>query len=534
MSRIGQAALKVRKTLRAIPGAADLHWLLWQRNRPLQDRFRMETMGSMLPDAVRAAGQAAASVPPGREVLVFATLHYWIEQAAYLGLVLAGRGHRVTLATLPFADWRQEVEPFMLRQRELYIRDRLRPAAPLVRHVSWAKLPPAPLPAELEAEVVELSLYDTQYTYQIETVDPADPLYRLRLKRNRLAIGQALAALTARRPDVVLIPNGMVLELGAVYRAARHLGIPIVTYEFSETREEIWLAQDDVIMLQNTDRLWQACRSRPLTEAQWEQIRALESARQGARIEGRDTRQWQTVSSQGGEQARAALGLDGRPIALLATNVLGDSLVLGRDVFSPSMGEWIVRTMRWFGQHPSAQLVVRIHPGEVLMTGPSILETIRRELPEMPANVRVVAADQKINTYDLAEIAALGMVYTTTTGMVMAMRGLPVIVAAQTHFRGRGFTFDPAGWDEYFALTERILADPSAHRLKDAQIETAWNYAYRFFFEYPQPFPWRLLNFWEDMKVWPLERLLSREGLARFGRTLDYLAGEPLTWMEDQ
>jgi len=112
------------------------------------------------------------------------------------------------------------------------------------------------------------------------------------------------------------------------------------------------------------------------------------------------------------------------------------------------------------------------------------------------------------------------------------MRGLPVIVAAQTHFRGRGFTHDPDTWEEYFALTERILSAPGDHRLRQDQIETAWNYAYRFFFEFPQPFPWRLYDFWEDMKVWPIGRLLSEEGLARFGQTLDYLAGDPLTWME--
>jgi hypothetical protein len=36
--------------------------------------------------------------------------------------------------------------------------------------------------------------------------------------------------------------------------------------------------------------------------------------------------------------------------------------------------------------------------------------------------------------------------------------------------------------------------------MNEKQIEFAWNYAYRFFFEYPRPFPWRLMNFWDDLE----------------------------------
>ncbi len=67
-------------------------------------------------------------------------------------------------------------------------------------------------------------------------------------------------------------------------------------------------------------------------------------------------------------------------------------------------------------------------------------------------------------------------------------------------------------------------------RLSQKQIETAWEYAYRFFFEYPLPFPWRLMHFWKDVDIWPLERVLSDEGQAEYKKTFDYLAGEPIKW----
>jgi hypothetical protein len=145
----------------------------------------------------------------------------------------------------------------------------------------------------------------------------------------------------------------------------------------------------------------------------------------------------------------------------------------------------------------------------------------------------------------LIEIADLGIVYTTTVGLEMAMSGVPVVVAGQTHYRNKGFTLDPDSWDSYFALLDqaiRRLADnhlqngnpqdrhTASFHLERAQVEQAWNYAYRFFFEFPLPFPWHLLDYQDKLEEWPLKRTLSDEGWAEFGDTFRYLAGEPRDW----
>lgn len=155
---------------------------------------------------------------------------------------------------------------------------------------------------------------------------------------------------------------------------------------------------------------------------------------------------------------------------------------------------------------------------------------IRDALPSMPAHIHIVGPRETTNTYDLMDLADLGLVYTTTVGMEIAMRGVPVIVAGKTHYRGRGFTLDPSSWKEYFQMLDEALRDPASRRLGNEKTELAWRYAYRFVFEYPHSFPWRLMHFWKDMDEWPIGRVLSTEGEAAFGQTFRYLAGERITW----
>ncbi len=521
--------MTIKNLLGNIPFSADLY----QRLHPGKPgtRYNLSQLEKALPGAVDQVRPFLKNTPPRKRIVLFATLHYWVEQAAMIGLVLRGLGYDVTIAYLPYGDWNKDVSKFNLRRQDLYTKQVLSPAKGLLRTVSLLEIAPAgKLPASLEKSIQTASAFDVMYTLQVENFDQDSALYRFRLKRNRDAALSVLSFLESEKPDVVLIPNGLVTELGIFYQVARHLDLPTTTYEFNDQREQIWLAQNKIVMQQDTGDLWNALGKIPLTGPEREQIAALEDARSSAKKYGKGTRFWQDVPSTGGEILRENLGLDQRPLVLLATNVLGDSLTLGRNIFTASMAEWITKTVLYFAQRPQVQLVVRIHPGERLMKGPSSLDLIQNALPLLPENIKLVGPLEKVNTYDLMEISALGLAYTTTVGMEMALRAVPVILAGQTHYRGRGFTYDPSSWEEYFAILDRLLSAGTIQKLTPLQVEAAWNYAYRFFFNFPMPFPWRLMHFWKDLEIWPLQRVLSAEGQAEFGRTFQYLAGEPVQW----
>jgi capsule polysaccharide export protein KpsC/LpsZ len=283
-------------------------------------------------------------------------------------------------------------------------------------------------------------------------------------------------------------------------------------------------------MHQNTDALWEVRKEHPISDKQLEQVRELMMSRQKASLWKNFSRLWQGTPTKGAEKTKLELGLDDRPIVLLATNVLGDSLTLGRQVFTKSMAEWIERTVQYFLARDDAQLIIRVHPGEILTRGVSMVDIINHLSPTLPDHIHLIKPTEKINTYDLVGIADIGLVYTTTVGMEMAMTGIPSIVVGDTHYRGRGFTYDPDSYVNYYKLLGAMLLEPEQYRQPREKIELAWKYAYHFFFDFPRPFPWHLVNMWDDYKDCDLKTALSEEGLLMYGDSFRYLLGEPLDW----
>jgi hypothetical protein len=520
----------LKDILGELPFTAELIWFLRNREKPLNSRFSLKNFQQHLPEILTQVKGNIRKNQNGKRVVLFASLHYWIEETALLGLTMAGAGYRPHLAYLPYFDWQKPVSKFDLRRNNLYAKEVLAGTKPLLQItplLDYAK--ERKLPAELTKEIETVSYYDAQYTLQVEVVDLDSDIYKMRLKRNLFAAEKFYALLEDAKPDCVIVPNGTIQELGAAYRVAKFAGVPVTTYEFSDQKDCIWMAQNSEIMRQDTRSIWEMRKNKPLTEPQRSRIESLYKAKVQGDLFENFVRHWQASKREGSEEVKQTLRLDDRPIVLLATNVLGDSLTLGRQVFSKTMADWIERSVEYFTKRKDVQLVIRIHPGEILTHGPSMVDVVNKLLPQLPEHIHLIGPREKVNTYDLIEMADLGLVYTTTTGMEMAMSGVPVIVAGVTHYKNNGFTFEPQTYPEYYGLLDNILLQPVKYRLGKEQVELAWRYAYTFFFEFSLPFPWRLFKLWEDVKERPVSYVLG-EGCEKYEKTFRYLAGYPIEW----
>ena len=524
----------IKDLLGELPFTAEAYWLLRHRDKKIRSRFDLESLVTRAPELVAQVTPHAGHAPSsGKKIFLFASWHYWIAHTALCGLVLRGLGHDVTLGYLPYSDFIKPIARFDLRRYDLYTKHALQGLSPLVRAVSFLDLEPASqLPEALAAAVEQVTVVDTQYILQREDVTGDEPIYQFRHERNLAAALRALTYFQKSRPDVVIIPNGMIQEYGAVYETARYLNIFTVTYEFGELDQLALVTQNDLVMLHPTDKMWAVYKDRKLNAEQHAWLESFLAARHGHAFDERFAFRRQKISPEGEEKIRSVLGLDNRPIVLLPTNVLGDTATLGRtrSLFSQSMAEWIIRVVGYLIDRPEIQLVIRLHPSEIRTIGPSVAETIHRAFPTLPEHIHLIGPKENINTYDLIDITDLALVYTTTVGLEMATRGLPVLLGGRAHYRNKGFTIDANTWEEYFHKMDLALADLPAQRLSQEQIERAWNYAYAYFHDYPRPFPWHLAKIWSSVDKRPLSYILSPEGRARYQATFEQMAGAPIVW----
>ena len=522
----------MKNLLGEIPKVPEAYQSLLASGRQPADGYDLSRLANELPSWVKAATSANPTLP-SRRVLVVGSLSWWIEFTSALAALLVGRGCTVDFGFVPFRRWTDPVTTFDHRRQSAYLRSALSPFNGTVKLFDLSFGTEMSLSSDLQQELEEINRADVQYTVGREWLElaqnaPDRELLDLRRDRNKAAATSALKLCDENSYDAVIVPNGGILEFAAVRAAVRSAGVNVITYEFGEQRERIWIAHNDLVMRQDTSPLWKACSEVELTGTQIARMTELRQARKSGLGWAQFKREWQAKSASGSEAVAKQLGLDlTRPVVLLCTNVMGDSLAIDREVFTEGMGEWLSETVRYFSDPEKGQLVVRVHPGEIVGAGYPSAEIARTALPSMPEHVVVVEPASELNTYDLIELADLGLVYTTTVGMEMATSGVPVIVAGETHYRGRGFTHDPNSLDEYFAAIDNIL---DAEDQSTVNTELANRYAYRFFFDYPFEFPWHLLDFWADIVERPVPDVLRKDD--SYDATLRALIGEPIDWRE--
>ena len=87
--------MTIKDLLAKIPYSADLYDAL-RCSRP-RTRYNLDQLKAHLPAAVEQVRPFAEKANNGKRIALFATLHYWVEQAAIVGLTLRGLGYLLRL-----------------------------------------------------------------------------------------------------------------------------------------------------------------------------------------------------------------------------------------------------------------------------------------------------------------------------------------------------------------------------------------------------------------------------------------------------
>jgi len=305
--------------------------------------------------------------------------------------------------------------------------------------------------------------------------------------KSALVVAQAAPRLLERvAPDVVFTVNGLFFAERIISAEARRRRIRVVSYERGFEPDTLCFS-DGIAGHYDVTNLWEQVKHMPLAPAEEEKLDDyLAARRKGLRA---PFNYWPTVTESEKEVLKL-LDLDpARRTAVLFTNITWDSAAQDRERVFTSMYDWVVETIKLFESMPEAQLIVRIHPAEVRVPGwetqDPLLPRLRKSFPVMPRNVRVVPPESDLSSYTLMRLSRCGLAYTSTAGLEMATEGLPVVVAGEVHYAGKGFTLDPVSREAYSRVVTRALDTDRDPGVRDY----ARRYSYAFFFQYFLPFP---------------------------------------------
>ncbi|MEZ4663126.1 MAG: hypothetical protein R2911_36720 [Caldilineaceae bacterium] len=297
--------------------------------------------------------------------------------------------------------------------------------------------------------------------------------------------------LAQSKPDLLWTMNGLFFSEQILLHLARQQHIPFINYETGFFPQTLVMARNQIANHYNLNTHWNVHRSRPLTTGQLEKLETYLNKRRFGKDAVISTVYYPKLENSR-DTIHHQLGLDDhKPLVLLMTNILWDSAALNRNTVFKDLVHWLETTIRHFIDHPTHQLIVRIHPAEVGLVMRESQEPIRaviaERFPQLPPHIKIIDATSDISSYTLMDMADYGLVYTSTTGLEMTLWGKPVVVAGETHYSGKGFTYDPTTVQEYLAWLQEPtrLAPPTAQ-----QSELAQRYAYLFFFRMTIPFPY--------------------------------------------
>lgn len=307
--------------------------------------------------------------------------------------------------------------------------------------------------------------------------DPiAASTYRAFLRTARRIAVAAAARLDRDRPDVVVMLNGLFLFEALVASLARARGVRVVTYERAHIDGLLFFAHDEPACRYSSEQTWKEIRERPLTPVQSAELDAyLTDRRHGLRS---FVQIWPEPSF-----APEADTTGGRTRVVLFTNVTWDSAAIGLDGAFTDVREWLVATLHHLAARTDVDVVVRIHPSEVVLpkwrTREPMQAVIDDAFPRLPAHIRIVGPDDPTSSYVLLDGADVGLAYTSTVGLELALAGVPVVVGGRPHYAGKGFTHEATDPADHERVLDAVLANPTAHA---PDVESARRYAHLFFF----------------------------------------------------
>lgn len=256
-----------------------------------------------------------------------------------------------------------------------------------------------------------------------------------------------------RKPQAVVLFNGMFYPEAAARYACQEKGVRVITHEVGLQPYSAFFTTGEA-----TAYPMQIGEDFQLTPAMNKKLDEYLGSRFKGNFSMAGIRFWPEMSELSTDfLAKAALF---KKIVPVFTNVIFDTSQVHANTIFPHMFAWLDNVQKISQQHPEILFVIRAHPDESRPgkeSHESVSAWVDKSGIRQQPNVLFIDSNEFISSYELIQRSHLVMVYNSTIGLEASLLGKPVLAGGKARFTQLATAFYPESIEEYRALLKRLL-----------------------------------------------------------------------------
>ncbi len=297
-------------------------------------------------------------------------------------------------------------------------------------------------------------------------------LFYRRIFESALLIYFAFSKILKKYKNFNLISaNGKFIQTAIPSIINKNLGNNFYTYEVFGQGNGVILDKNKMSLEQRLDDVWDELKIFPLSKTEREKL--YHSFKLQEKSLSSPFQLWDENIINNKKTIKKQLGINSKKIILVCfTHVYWDSTHMGLKAVSADMMTWLEEMIHFVDSNKKFQLIIRSHPGEKkvpyeLKARLTIEESLKMRMNRIPSNVKIISSENNISSYKLAEIADVNLVWNSTIGIELALKGIKPFVVADAYYSKKGFTNDYLNFKK---LTKELLNLRKKNKLNEISL----------------------------------------------------------------
>lgn len=287
--------------------------------------------------------------------------------------------------------------------------------------------------------------YLKQYSVDL-TDDAVKEVYKKFLSGGILLTDATLRIVDQRNIDLACVHEPNYIQGNSPLQVCANAGISVYTLSTAYHEDAIMIGKAD-----NRHHMGQFASKELTTNAVETELSNKERQRIHSIMEKREA--GEITRTQHTTETDLSITVDEEYVVGIFSHLLWDGALEPDQALYGDIYEWLDDTLQVALDQKDIHFIVKAHPAEAIRgTNERTGDWIQEQYDPLPENITFLPPDTDVNTYALINTLDAGVVYASTVGLEMALKGKPVLTGGYPPYRDCGITYDPSTRSEYLEL----------------------------------------------------------------------------------